>query len=151
MGLTSDVGLGLVVPLQSPLLIDNNSAVTVAKNPEHHGRMKHLDLRFHWLRDTVEAGHISPIHIPTTTQAADIFTKPLKHQKIDVCLGLLGLQKSILRGSVIITISHLLLLFISSFTDAPYASLFVIDYTYAYSTQSPNIALLSCLLQTLAV
>jgi hypothetical protein len=37
--------------------------------------------------------HISPIHIPTTIQAADIFTKPLKHQKIDVCIGLLGLQK----------------------------------------------------------
>ena len=52
---------------------------------------------------------------------------------------------------VIITISHLLLLFISSFTDAPYASLFVIVYTYAYSTQSPNIALLSCLLRTLGI
>ena len=39
-------------------------------------------------------------------------------------------------------------LFISSFTDAPHASLFVIVYTYAYSTQSPSIALLSCLLRT---
>ena len=77
----------------SNLLIDNNSAVTVAKNPEHHGRMKHLDLRYHWLRDNVEAGHIFPIHIPTTSQAADIFTKPLNRQKIDVCLVLLGLQK----------------------------------------------------------
>ena len=55
--------------------------------------MEHLDLRFHWLRDNVEAGHISPIHIPTTAQAADIFTKPLKHLKIDICIGLLGLQK----------------------------------------------------------
>ena len=61
----------------SHLFIDNDSAVSVAKNPEHHGRMKHLDLQFHWLRDTVEAGHNSPIHIPTTLQAADIFTKPL--------------------------------------------------------------------------
>jgi len=82
-------------PQSSPshLLIDNNSAVTVAKNPEHHGRMKHLDLRFHWLRDTVEAGHISPIHIPTSLQAADILTKALKRPKIDVCLDLLGLRK----------------------------------------------------------
>jgi hypothetical protein len=77
----------------SHLLIDNNSAVTVAKNPEHHGRMKHLDLRYHWLRDIVEAGLISPIHVPTSSQAADIFTKPLKRQKIDVCLDLLGLRK----------------------------------------------------------
>jgi hypothetical protein len=89
--LLTEFGFNITSP--SPLLIDNNSAVTVAKNPEHHGRMKHLDLRYHWLRDTVEAGHISPIHIPTTVQAADIFTKPLKRQKIDVCLGLLGLQK----------------------------------------------------------
>ena len=89
--LLTEFGFNFTSP--SPLLIDNNSAVTVAKNPEHHGRMKHLDLRFYWLRDTVEAGHISPIHVPTTTQAADIFTKPLKRQKIDVCIDLLGLQK----------------------------------------------------------
>ena len=36
-----------------PLYIDNMSALSVAKNPEHHGRMKHLDLRFYWLHDTV--------------------------------------------------------------------------------------------------
>ena len=42
-------------------------------------------------------------------------------------------------------------LFISSFTDAPHASLFVIVYTYTYSTQSPSIALLSCLLRTLGI
>ena len=35
---------GFTIPSPSHLLIDNNSAVTVAKNPEHHGRMKHLDL-----------------------------------------------------------------------------------------------------------
>ena len=89
--LLSEFGFTLSSP--SHLLIDNNSAVTVAKNPEHHGRMKHLDLRYHWLRDTVEAGLISPIHVPTTSQAADILTKALKRQKIDVCLGLLGLHK----------------------------------------------------------
>ena len=89
--LLTEFGFNFTSP--SPLLIDNNSAVTVAKNPEHHGRMKHLDLRYHWLRDTVEAGHISPTHIPTTEQAADIFTKPLNRHKIDICIGLLGLQK----------------------------------------------------------
>ena len=56
-------------------------------------------------------------------------------------------------GTVISTISHLtfFVLFISSFADALFASLFVIVYTYAYSTQSPNIALLSCLLRTLGI
>ena len=40
----------------STLFVDNMSAISVANNPEHHGRMKHLDLRFYWLRDMVEAG-----------------------------------------------------------------------------------------------
>ena len=62
----------------STLLINNNSAITIVKNSKHHGRMKYLDLQMQWLHDTVEAGLISPIHVPTTSQAADILTKPLK-------------------------------------------------------------------------
>ena len=42
-------------------------------------------------------------------------------------------------------------LFISSFTDALHASLFVVVYAYAYSTKSPNMALFSCLLRTLGI
>jgi hypothetical protein len=42
-------------------------------------------------------------------------------------------------------------LFISSFTDAPYASLFVSVYTFMHLTQSPNIAFLSCLLRNLGI
>ncbi|PIL25068.1 hypothetical protein GSI_12957 [Ganoderma sinense ZZ0214-1] len=44
---------GYNVSSASKLLIDNLSALSVAKNPEHHGRMKHLDLRFYWLQDEV--------------------------------------------------------------------------------------------------
>ena len=47
--------------------------------------------------------------------------------------------------------TSLFILFISSFTDAPYTSLFAIVYTITYSTQSPNIALFSCLLRTLGI
>ena len=47
--------------------------------------------------------------------------------------------------------TSLFTLFISSFTDAAYTSLFAIVYTIVYSTQSLNIALFSCLLRTLAV
>jgi hypothetical protein len=43
----------------SPLHIDNQSAISVSKNPEHFGRMKHLDLRFFWLCDVVEFGLVS--------------------------------------------------------------------------------------------
>ena len=37
----------------SVLRIDNQSAISVAKHPEHHGRMKQLDLSWYWLRDVV--------------------------------------------------------------------------------------------------
>jgi len=45
--------LGHPVNVPSVFRIDNQSALSVAKNPEHHGRMKHLDMRFFWLRDAV--------------------------------------------------------------------------------------------------
>ena len=61
----------------STLKMDNQSAITVSKNPEHHGRMKHLDLRHYWLRDQVDFGVIAPEYIPTAEMIADIFTKSL--------------------------------------------------------------------------
>jgi hypothetical protein len=51
--------LGYSFEAPSLLLVDNQSAVQVARNPEHHGRMKHLDLRFFWLRDMVNSGVVA--------------------------------------------------------------------------------------------
>ena len=45
---------GYPIDRASTLLIDNQSTLTVAKNLEHHRRMKHLDLKFFWLQDQVE-------------------------------------------------------------------------------------------------
>jgi hypothetical protein len=75
----------------STLHIDNQSAVSVAKNPEHHGRIKHLDLHFYWLRDVVESGQISVVHIPTTKMPADLLTKSLTWAKVELCREMLGL------------------------------------------------------------
>ena len=75
----------------STLYIDNQSAINVSKNPVHHGRMKHLDLRNHWLRENVEAGIISPVHIGTGEMTADCLTKALARVKHDKCRIGLGL------------------------------------------------------------
>ena len=48
--------IGYEVEGASSLYLDNQSAIAVSRNPEHHGRMKHLDLRHYWLRDTVKSG-----------------------------------------------------------------------------------------------
>ena len=41
--------LGISLPGPSTLFLDNQSAISMAKNPEHHGRMKQLDLCYYWL------------------------------------------------------------------------------------------------------
>ena len=54
----------------STLKMDNQSAISVSKNPKHHGQMKHLDLRFYWLRDKVENGMICSDFISTLEMIA---------------------------------------------------------------------------------
>ena len=76
----------------STLFVDNQSAISVANNPEHHGRMKHLDLRFYWLRDMVELGLIQVKHIRTDQMPADILTKPLGRLKVVEMRSMLGLR-----------------------------------------------------------
>jgi hypothetical protein len=76
----------------SLLHCDNQSAIQVAKNPEHHGRMKHLDLRFFWLRDAVENGAITVSYLPTGEMPADALTKPLSRLKVVEGRRMMGLD-----------------------------------------------------------
>jgi hypothetical protein len=62
---------------RAPLMCDNISVVSVAKNPVFHKRMRHLERRHHFLRDHVEKGDIEMRYIDIEGQLADIFTKPL--------------------------------------------------------------------------
>ena len=82
---------GYDVSCASKLRIDNLSALSVAKNPEHHGRMKHLDLRFYWLRDEVAKGRIELLHLRTADMPADILTKSLARPKVLEMVRMLGL------------------------------------------------------------
>ena len=63
--------------------MDNQSAMSVAKNPEHHGRMKHLDLCFYWLRDQVGMNRMQPIYLQTEDMPADLLTKPLAKPQVE--------------------------------------------------------------------
>ena len=83
--------LGYALEDASTLYMDNQSAVTVSKNPEHFGRMKHMDLRLHWLRDEVEGGKLAPKFVPTQDNPADLLTKPPAKPKVEhsrECMGL---------------------------------------------------------------
>ena len=75
---------------------DNTSAINVSKNPVHHSRTKHIDVRHHFLRDHVEKGNIMLTHCRTEEQLADIFTKGLSRlpfQHLRVRLGLIPMSK----------------------------------------------------------
>jgi hypothetical protein len=48
-----------------PLMCDSTSAISVAKNPVLHSRTKHIEVRYHFLRDNVEKGNIDLINVPT--------------------------------------------------------------------------------------
>jgi hypothetical protein len=85
-------GFGYKIGGPSLLHCDNQSAIQVAKNPEHHGRMKHLDLRLFWLRDAVENGTITVSYLPTGEMPADALTKPLTRQKVVDGRKLMGLD-----------------------------------------------------------
>ena len=63
------------------LLVDNQSAITLSKNPVHHNRTKHIDTRYHFVRQCVEDKKIEIAFIWTEDQLADIFTKALGRQK----------------------------------------------------------------------
>jgi hypothetical protein len=60
-----------------PLMCDNTSTISVAKNPVFHKKMRHVERRHHFLRDQVEKGDIEMRYIDTERQLADIFIKPL--------------------------------------------------------------------------
>ena len=64
-----------------PLLCDNESAIKLAKNPVHHSRTKHIEIRHHFLRDHQLKGDIVLRHVRTHKQLADIFTKPLDEKR----------------------------------------------------------------------
>ena len=70
---------------------DNSSAIALSKNSVFHKRMKHIDTRFHYIRELVNNGEIVLEHCRTQEQVADILTKPLDQKSFEFlrkCLGM---------------------------------------------------------------
>lgn len=74
------------------LHIDNKSAIDLAKNPVFHGRSKHIDIRYHFIRQCVEKGEIVLKHVSSENQRADILTKSLATFKFEKLRKLLGVK-----------------------------------------------------------
>ncbi|WVZ84354.1 LOW QUALITY PROTEIN: hypothetical protein U9M48_031394 [Paspalum notatum var. saurae] len=86
-----------------PLLVDSTSAISVAKNPVLHSRTKHIDVRFHFLRDHYEKGDIDLVHVASKNQLANIFTKPLEFGafvRLRGELGVEGVDNALIKGEI---------------------------------------------------
>ena len=59
------------------MYVDNTAAIAIAKNPISNRSTKHIDLRHHYLRELYENKIMVPVHVSTTENVADTFTKPL--------------------------------------------------------------------------
>lgn len=69
--------LGLATRTGSVVYGDNQSAIAVTKNGVKGERTKHIDIKYHFVTETVQRGDVTLQWIPTTDQQADIFTKAL--------------------------------------------------------------------------
>ncbi|KAI3757868.1 hypothetical protein L6452_05411 [Arctium lappa] len=72
--------------------VDNKSAITLMKNPVFHGRSKHIDIRYHFIRECVEKNQIEVEHVSGDLQRADILTKALARIKFAEMRELLGVK-----------------------------------------------------------
>ncbi|BAU02899.1 hypothetical protein VIGAN_11249500 [Vigna angularis var. angularis] len=73
--------------------VDNRSAIELAKNPVNHERSKHIDVRFHFIREKLKEGSVELEHVESKKQIADIFTKPLPTRSFQDLRKLIGMTE----------------------------------------------------------
>ena len=65
------------------IYFDNQSCIKLSFNPVFHDRSKHIDIRYHHIRDCVQQKIVLPSYIPTEDQDANILTKALTRKKFE--------------------------------------------------------------------
>ena len=78
---------------------DNQSAISLAKNPVFHQRTKHVEIQAHFIREKVLDDIIHLEYCPSTVNFTDLFTKPLLEAQFSKLRDSFGLVKLPSRGS----------------------------------------------------
>lgn len=74
-----------------PLFEDNQSCIRIAEEPRDHRRMKHVDIRYNFMREKIQEGIFKIVYVPSNEQTADIFTKALPNGSFTLLRTKLGL------------------------------------------------------------
>ena len=75
--------LKTMVPKKIKLFVDNKLEINLENQPVCHNQSKHIERRYHFLRDQVNKGKVEIKHCKTEVQLADIFTKPQKKVRFE--------------------------------------------------------------------
>ena len=72
------------------ILVNNKSAIAITKNPVLHGRTKHINVKYHAIREAEKQGHVNVVYCSSENQVADILTKELPRNRFEFLRGELG-------------------------------------------------------------
>ena len=67
-------------------------AINISKNPVMHAKIKHITIKYHYVRELVEDKQVKMEYIHSKEQIADIFTKPLPKDSFEYLRGKLGVK-----------------------------------------------------------
>ena len=76
------------------LFYDSQSAIHLGKNSTFHARSKHIDVRYHWIRDVLDAKLLELEKIHTDDNGADMLTKALPRGKFETCCFIAGMANT---------------------------------------------------------
>jgi hypothetical protein len=70
---------------------DSQSAIYLTKDQMFHDRTKHIEIKYHYVRDEIEKGKLKVCKISTQNNPAEMLTKPVPVAKFELCSGLVGI------------------------------------------------------------
>lgn len=70
---------------QTKVYEDNQGAISISRHPVHKQRCNHTDIKYHFIRETVNIGQVILEYCPTEQMTADVITKPATKLKLKRC------------------------------------------------------------------
>ncbi|GKB89997.1 hypothetical protein Tco_0962269 [Tanacetum coccineum] len=75
-----------------PMYCDSKSAIAISCNPVQHSKTKHINIRYHFIKEHVEMGIVEIYFVGTEYQLADLFTKALLKERFEYLVHRIGMR-----------------------------------------------------------